>query len=72
VPVATMVKKQGGATYVFAVSMKAGETNASFTLGGLAAGAEVQVLGENRNVESADGKFQDHFGEWDVHLYRIR
>ena len=46
VPVATMVKKQGGATYVFAVSMRAGATDATFTLDGLAAGAQVQVMGE--------------------------
>ena len=48
VPVATMVKKQGGATYVFAVSMQPGATDATFTLEGLAAGAQVQVMGERR------------------------
>ncbi len=72
VPVAAMVKKHGGATYVFAVPMKAGATDAAFTLEGLPAGAQVEVLGENRKIESADGKFQDRFGDWDVHLYRIR
>ena len=72
VPVATMVKKHGGATYVFAVAMKPGETEAAFTLDGLPAGAQVEVLGENRKIEPADGKFQDHFGDWDVHLYRIK
>jgi len=72
VPVATMVKKQGGATYVFAVAMKPGETEATFALDGLPAGAQVEVLGENRKIAAADGKFQDHFGEWDVHLYRIK
>jgi hypothetical protein len=72
VPVATMVKKQGGATYVFAVAMKPGETEAAFTLDGLPAGAQVEVLGENRKIEPADGKFQDSFRNWDVHLYRIK
>jgi hypothetical protein len=72
VPVATMVKKQGGATYVFAVAMKPGVTDAAFTLDGLPAGAQVEVLGEDRKIAPADGKFKDHFGEWDVHLYRIR
>ena len=48
VPVAAMVKKQGGATYVFAVPMKSGETEAAFALDGLAAGAQVEVLGEGR------------------------
>jgi hypothetical protein len=72
VPVATMVKKQGGATYVFAVAMKPGATEATFALEGLATGAQVEVLGESRKIEPADGKFQDHFGDWDVHLYRIK
>ena len=62
VPVATMVKKQGGATYVFAVAMKPGETQATFALDGLPAGVQVEVLGEDRKIEPADGKFQDHFG----------
>jgi len=72
VPVATMVKKQGGATYVFAVPMKAGETEAAFALEGLPAGAQVEVIGENRKIEPADGKFKDRFSNWDVHLYRIK
>ncbi len=72
VPVATMMKKQGGATYVFAVAMKPGETDAAFTLDGLPAGAQVEVLGEDRKIEPADGKFRDQFRNWDVHLYRVR
>ena len=72
VPVAAMVKKEGGATYVFAVAMKPGETEAAFTLEGLPAGAQVEVLGENRKIEPADGKFQDQFRDWDVHLYRVK
>jgi hypothetical protein len=72
VPVATMVKKQGGATYVFAVAMKPGATEAAFTLDRVPAGAQIEVLGEDRKIEPADGKFQDRFGDWDVHLYRIR
>jgi hypothetical protein len=72
VPVATMVKKHGGATYVFAVAMKPGATEAAFTLEGLPAGAQVEVLGENRKIEPADGKFKDRFGDWGVHLYRIK
>jgi hypothetical protein len=71
-PVATLVKKEGGATYVFAVPMKHGDTEATFTLDGLPAGAQVEVLGENRKIEPADGKFQDSFRNWDVHLYRIK
>jgi hypothetical protein len=72
VPVATMVKRHGAATYVFTVAMKPGETQATFALNDLPAGAQVEVLGEDRIIEPADGKFQDHFGNWDVHLYRIK
>jgi len=72
VPVATMVKKEGGATYIFAVAMQPGETEAAFTLDGLPAGAKVEVIGENRKIEPADGKFKDRFSDWDVHLYRIK
>ena len=71
-PVAAMVKKHGGATYVFAVAMKPGETEAAFTVAGLPAGAQVEALGEDRRIAAADGKFKDHFGDWDVHLYRIK
>jgi hypothetical protein len=72
VPVAAMVKKRGGATYVFAVAMKPGAADATFTLAGLPAGAQVEVLGEDRKIKPAGGKFQDHFDDWDVHLYRIK
>jgi len=72
VPVAIMVKKHGGATYVFAVAAKPGDTEVAFTLEGLPVGAQVEVLGENRKIKPAGGKFQDHFGRWDVHLYRIK
>ncbi|MGO8703828.1 MAG: beta-galactosidase [Candidatus Brocadiia bacterium] len=72
VPVAAMVKKHGGATYVFAVAMKPGATDAGFTLEGLPAGAQVEVIGENRKIEPAGGEFKDRFGDWDVHLYRIK
>ena len=72
VPVATMVKRRGGATYVFAVAMQPGETEAAFTLDGPPAGAQVEVIGEKRKIEPADGKFKDRFAGWDVHLYRIK
>jgi hypothetical protein len=71
VPVAAMVKKQGGATYVFAVAMKPGTTQATLTLEGLPAGAQIEVLGEDRKIAPVGGKFQDQFSDWDVHLYRI-
>jgi hypothetical protein len=72
VPVAVMVKKHGGATYLFAVAMKPGATEATFAVPGLGAAAEVEVLGEGRRLPAAAGKFKDSFRDWDVHLYRIK
>jgi hypothetical protein len=72
VPVEAMVKRQGGATYVFAVGLRDGTTAATFTLTGWTGRAEVEVLGEGRRLELRDGAFRDTFRPWDVHLYRIR
>jgi len=77
--------RHGGATYLFAVGMRNGRTNATFTVQGLAgpvreprekfsngAGEKnVEVLGENRTILSNNGVFKDKFEPWDVHLYRI-
>jgi alkylhydroperoxidase family enzyme len=72
VPVEAMVKRHGGATYVFAVAMRAGTTTARFQLAGVPDGATAEVLGEGRTLEVRDGRFRDTFRPWDVHLYRIR
>jgi hypothetical protein len=72
VPLATMVKRQGGDVYLFAVAMRAGQTRARGTVTGLSGANAVEVLGENRTLESKDGVFRDDFQPWDVHLYRVR
>ncbi|MHC4566032.1 MAG: hypothetical protein ACYTE3_09770 [Planctomycetota bacterium] len=72
VPVASMVKKHAGATYVFAVVMRGEATTATFTLQDLKGKRTVEVIGENRAVTSQDGVFTDRFRPWDVHLYKIR
>jgi hypothetical protein len=71
VPVATMVKRQGGAVYVFAVTMRDGRTRASFAVQGLSGAGSVEVLGEQRTLDSKDGVFVDDFPSWGVHLYRV-
>ncbi|MGQ9574555.1 MAG: hypothetical protein ACUVUC_04495 [Thermoguttaceae bacterium] len=70
-PVATMVKRHGGATYVFAVRMDPAPSEARFQVRGAAGEAEVEVLGENRRLAARDGRFGDAFGPYEVHLYRI-
>jgi hypothetical protein len=72
VPVATMVKQQAGATYLFAVAMRDGETSATFTLRNFAGEKTVEVLDEGRNLTARDGVFSDAFKSWAVHYYRIK
>jgi hypothetical protein len=71
VPVATMVKRQGGAVYVFAVTMREGQTRARFAVQGLSGPLSVEVLGEQRTLDLKDGVFEDDFPSWGVHLYRM-
>lgn len=71
VPIAVMVKKHKHVTYLFAVGMRGGRTNATFTVHDLAGRRKVEVLGENRTITLKDGVFKDSFAAWDVHLYRI-
>ena len=69
-PVAAMVKRQGGATYVFACAMRDQAVKGSFTVKDLK-GAKAEVLGEGRTLAVSGGKFDDDFKPYEVHLYRI-
>lgn len=71
VPVAIMAKRYEGATYLFAVAMRDGQTQAHFTIQGLSGNQPVEVLGESRTLTAGNGAFDDDFKPWDVHLYRI-
>jgi hypothetical protein len=71
VPVAVMVKRHDGATYVFAVAMRQGQMRVRFTVQGLEGNRPVEVLGESRSLTANDGVLDDDFGVWGVHLYRI-
>jgi len=71
VPVATMVKRHNGETYLFAVAMRDGSTRATFTVSGIEKIGSAEVLDESRSVEVADGIFSDDFKPWEVHLYRL-
>jgi len=70
IPVDVMVKRYGGAVYVFSCGMRNGSTDASFLVSGLGERAVAEVLGENRTVEIENGSFTDSFEPWDVHIYR--
>lgn len=70
VPVATMVKRVNGQSYLFAVAVRGQATKAEFTLKESTNG-NVEVLGEKRSLIVTNGIFSDHFAPWEVHLYRV-
>lgn len=71
VPIDLLVKRHAGATYVFAVAMRDGATNATFTLPGRTDDVRVEVLGEDRHIDARGGRWTDAFDDYQVHLYRI-
>ena len=71
-PVAWMAKRHEGAVYVFAVCMRDAKGKAVIRLEPLRAGMTAEVLGEGRSIKAADGRLEDDFEPYAVHLYRIR
>jgi len=72
VPVAALAKCHEGSIYVFAVPTRDGTTEATFELAGLQGNASIEVMDEQRTIQVLDGRFQDRFGPWQVHLYRLQ
>lgn len=72
VPVEMMVKRHEESVYLFAVGMRDGTTTATFKIADLPPQARANVLGEDRQIEVHNGRFEDSFRPWDVHLYHIR
>jgi len=71
VPVAVMMKRVGGVTYVFAVAMRGAATQATFRVADLTGARQIDVLDEDRTLTAHEGVFCDRFDAWDVHLYAI-
>jgi len=72
VPVDMVLKRQGGATYVFAVAMAGATTHATFSaLTNLQGATTVEVIGESRSLPIANASFEDDFDAYGVHLYKI-
>jgi len=69
-PIDMMEKQFGGSTYVFAAAMRNNSAMGTFTVPGSQGGA-ITVLGENRQITMAGGKFQDNFSGYSVHLYQF-
>ena len=70
VPVAQMVKEYGGSTYLFVVAMRDLPAQATFTVSAIHEG-QVEVLGEAQFLPLSEGRFQDDFSGYAVHLYKI-
>ena len=69
--VRAMAKEYGGAHYVFAGSKENVASTATFILGGNTNGSAV-VIGENRVIPIANGRFSDTFADGNaIHIYRI-
>lgn len=71
-PIDYMLKRVGGVTYLFAMGARpGGETTATFRLrdGG---NVTATVLGESRSIAVKNGVFRDRFGEYEVHIYRLK
>jgi len=62
-----MTKKYKGKNYLFAVTMRPGETVGTFHV---SSGKTVEVIGENREIPVVKGTFTDSFASYGVHLYK--
>jgi hypothetical protein len=65
------VKRHQGALYLFAVAIRDARTTATFSFSEFKGTSDIEVLGENRALHLQNNQFQDQFGPWVVHLYRI-
>jgi hypothetical protein len=71
VPINAILKRHGGSAYVFAVSTRDAPAKGAFSVAGLRGARAAEVLGEGRTVDVKDGRFEDAFEGYAVHLYRI-
>jgi hypothetical protein len=69
--IAVAVKRSPGATHLFAVRMEASPAKGQFEVKGLTGETTVRVLGENRTIQARNGRFEDDFGPYAVHLYQL-
>jgi len=66
-----MLKRSGGATYLFAAEMRAGSTAAPSLCAISPRPRTAEVIGENRGISVKSGVFKDDFANYGIHLYRI-
>jgi hypothetical protein len=67
----TLLKREGGKTYVFAVGGRpGGVTTVRFELRDCG-NTTAQVLGESRTIRVNGGVFEDQFADYQVHIYEL-
>ncbi|MSU20227.1 MAG: hypothetical protein EXS30_02390 [Pedosphaera sp.] len=71
VPIACLMKRHEGVTYLFAVCMRNQSARASFKVRGLLGTTNAEVLEESRSIPVRNGEFADEFKPYEVHLYRV-
>jgi len=72
VPIASMVKRYKEVIYIFTVGMRNAPAKCLFEVQGLPAMVKAEVLGEEREINIVNGKFEDEFNAYDVHIYVIK
>lgn len=71
VPIAHLVKRHNGATYLFAAAMRNESTRATFKIHASSKAPTAQVLEESRSIPIRNGEFADDFQPYEVHLYQL-
>lgn len=71
VPIDAMVKRHEEQIYLFAVPMRLGPTRATFQFHDLEGALTAEVIDEERSIPLIDGRLEDDFDTYEVHLYKI-
>ncbi|MGE4086302.1 MAG: hypothetical protein AB7H93_25225, partial [Vicinamibacterales bacterium] len=71
VPIAAVVRRSGGRTFLFAVSLRPQAGEAEFRLTLPERLRRARLLDEDRSLPVADGRFRDAFPRYGVHLYEL-
>ena len=69
--IAVAARKHRGATYLFAVRMENSPAKGKFQVTGMSGKGTIRVIGEDRIIPMQDGRFDDSFAPYAVHLYQI-
>jgi hypothetical protein len=70
-PIGWMMKRNGGITYLFAVNVANQPATGTFVLPSSFRPGSADALGEGRRIAVQDGRFNDRFDGYGVHLYRF-